>query len=73
MRHLLLIAPFLASLASAATVEVRGNDELAKAIGKLKAGDTLKLHPGEYRGGWSVKGIDDACGSGARRAGRQPG
>ena len=65
MRHLLLIAPLLASLATAATVEVRGNDELAKALKELKDGTTLKIHGGDYRGGWSVKGVDHLTVEGA--------
>ena len=57
---------FLAHLGlSAALVEVRGNEALAKALSELKPKTTLRIHAGDYRGGWSVAGIDQLIVTGA--------
>lgn len=56
MRFLLLLP--LISSGLAATIEVKTPDELKAAIGKLKAGDVLKIGPGEYPGGNSVSGLE---------------
>lgn len=43
--------------AAAEVIAVNGDDELRRAIASLKDGVTLKIKGGDYRGGWSVKGI----------------
>jgi len=47
-----------AALASAASLEVANDEELRNAIGQLKAGTTLKIAPGTYRGGLSLRGVE---------------
>ena len=53
------ILPFTLAgfLAEAEVIAVNGDDELRCAIASLKDGVTLKIKGGDYRGGWSVKGI----------------
>lgn len=43
--------------AAAEVIAINGDDELRRAIASLKDGVTLKIKGGDYRGGWSVKGI----------------
>jgi hypothetical protein len=44
--------------AGARVVEVRNQEELRQALGRLEAGTTLKIAPGTYRGGLSVNGVE---------------
>jgi Right handed beta helix region len=44
--------------AGAKEIEVGNDTELRNALGKLKAGTTLKIAPGTYRGGLSVSGVE---------------
>lgn len=51
------LLPALCVPASGQVITVEGDDELRKAVSSLKDGTTLKIKAGDYRGGWSVKGI----------------
>lgn len=50
---------WIAGPLAAATIEVKDTKELAAALGGLEAGDVVKIAPGEYGGGHSVRGIRD--------------
>jgi len=55
MRFLLLLA--LASPLFSATLEVRNAEDLRTRLRELKAGDTLRIGPGDYPGGHHLSGI----------------
>ncbi|MES2709254.1 MAG: right-handed parallel beta-helix repeat-containing protein [Verrucomicrobiota bacterium] len=57
MRPLLLSSFLFSAAASAAVLEVRSPAELKSVLGKVAAGDVLKIFPGEYPGGNAVSGI----------------
>jgi hypothetical protein len=48
----------LVAHAGAGVVEVGNEEELRNALLKLEAGTTLKIAPGRYRGGLSVRGVE---------------
>lgn len=48
----------LTVVAAATSVEVGTDAELRNALAQLKAGTTLKIAPGFYRGGLSVRGVE---------------
>jgi hypothetical protein len=55
--HAIVWFTALSLSASAEEIMVKGDEELQRAITSLKDGTTLKIKPGDYRGGWSVRGI----------------
>jgi len=57
MRCFLFLLSLLSTHAHAADIIVRDTAVLRAAVQKLKDGDTLKIAPGEYPGGHSVRGI----------------
>ncbi|MFM2199322.1 MAG: hypothetical protein RLZZ505_2754, partial [Verrucomicrobiota bacterium] len=48
----------LTMMASGGLIEVGSDEELREALVKLQAGTTLKIAPGEYRGGLAVRGVE---------------
>ena len=56
MRLLLSLLPL--PLLAGDTITVRNNEELADALRNIQPHTTLKIGGGEYRGGWSVQGVD---------------
>lgn len=52
----LLLVPF--ALGAKTVTDVTTDAELAKALSQLQPHTTLRIHPGTYRAGWSVRGID---------------
>lgn len=58
MKILLTILLLSAGRAGAAEFVVATDAELEAAVGRLRAGDTLMIQPGNYRGGWSVEGVE---------------
>lgn len=59
----LLFCPFV--LHAGITVTVSNDDELRKALAGIKEETVLKIEPGDYRGGWSVRGVTDLTVEGA--------
>jgi hypothetical protein len=53
---LLLLLPF--PLGAITIHDIRSDEDLARALARLKPHSILKIRPGSYRGGWSVRGVD---------------
>ncbi|MDA7881401.1 right-handed parallel beta-helix repeat-containing protein [Akkermansiaceae bacterium] len=56
MKFLLALLPL--PLLGGETIHVSNNEELEQALSRLKPHTILRINDGEYRGGWSVRGID---------------
>jgi len=56
MRLLLALLPL--PLLAGETIHVSNNEELNEALRRLKPHTTLSIGGGEYRGGWSVRGVE---------------
>lgn len=54
----LLLALLPLPLLAGETIRVSNNEELAAALRNIQPHTTLEIGPGEYRGGWSVRGVD---------------
>lgn len=67
MKNLLFLLIVSLQVAHAAVIEVANGDELRKALVKLKDGDVLKIAPGKYPSGHTVKGIANLTVEGANK------
>ncbi len=61
-----------ASPAAAAELKVASDEELRAAVARLRAGDTLLVAPGEYRGGLSLRGLEGTAKAPTVIAGSDP-